>query len=172
MLEGFCDVPICSSSDCLALNGVRAWQSSGWKMPNGAAGIYPILGRPGLLACDLCPAQSFSEFDAQAQRRINVLGLHKACEPHHCVRLWGPICSIKRKFIYFEGAMPWSSIRSSRQFAAATALAVTLGIVGTPAQARLTADGSTKGVAVTAITPMRDVARGPASDTRLPRLAI
>jgi hypothetical protein len=65
-----------------------------------------------------------------------------------------------------------SSIRSSKQFAAATALAVTLGIVGTPAQARLPADGSTKGVAVTAITPMQDVARSPASDTRLPRLAI
>ena len=65
-----------------------------------------------------------------------------------------------------------SSVRSSKQFAAATALAVTLGVVVTPAQARLTADGSTKGVAVTALTPTPNVARGLASDTRLPCLAI
>ena len=65
-----------------------------------------------------------------------------------------------------------SSIRSSKQFAAAIALAVALGVVLTPAQARVTADGSTNGVAATAIMPTPDVAPGSASDTRLPRLAI
>jgi hypothetical protein len=40
-------------------------------------GHHPTM-RGGLLACDLCPAQSFSEFDAQAHCWINVLGLQKA----------------------------------------------------------------------------------------------
>jgi hypothetical protein len=60
-----------------------------------------------------------------------------------------------------------SSLRSSMPFVAAAALAVALGVAGTPAQATLANDGSAERVAVERDASTREVARDIVGDVHL-----